>query len=58
MLASDVDGIPGRLLAKPKCKIAKLGDALRLGAAVVATGQLPSEFLPTLAATESNARII
>jgi hypothetical protein len=55
---TDVDDILERLLEMPRCKIAKLVDALPLGAAPVAIGQLPSESAPTPVVMESNAKMI
>jgi hypothetical protein len=57
MRATGVDYTLVRLLVIPRCKIAKLGDALPLGAASVAIGQSSSEPVPTPAPTESNAKL-
>jgi hypothetical protein len=55
-LATGVDDTLMRWLGMPKCKIAKLADALLLGAVPVATGQSPFAAVPTPEATESNAK--
>lgn len=56
MQATDVDGSLEKWLVETRCKSAKLGDAIRGGAAPAAKDRSPFGDAPVLAAVELNAK--